>query len=43
MTIWSTSLFPDSNQGAYLLPVKKPRPAAAAGVGDRIEVQLELA
>ncbi|HEX9087807.1 MAG TPA: DUF1905 domain-containing protein [Arthrobacter sp.] len=40
---WSTSLFPDSNSGSYLLPVKKAvRTAAGIGTGDQVTVQLEV-
>ena len=40
---WSTSLFPDSTSGSYLLPVRKAiRTAAGIGVGDPVKVQLEV-
>jgi hypothetical protein len=40
---WSTSVFPDSKRGAYLLPVKKEvRRAEGIGAGDEVVVDLEL-
>ena len=40
---WSTSLFPDSHSGSYLLPVKKAiRTAAGIEAGDQVRVQLEV-
>ena len=40
---WSTSLFPDSRSGTYLLPVKKAiRTAAGLEVGDQVAVHLEV-
>ncbi|AXJ10247.1 DUF1905 domain-containing protein [Arthrobacter sp. PM3] len=40
---WSTSLFPDSRSGSYLLPVKKAiRTAAHIRAGDEVDVELEL-
>lgn len=43
-TSWSTSLFPDSATGAYLLPVKKPvRTREGLDVGDVLTVELALA
>ena len=40
---WSTSVFPDSRRGAYLLPVKKEvRRKEDLELGDRVRVQLEL-
>ena len=40
---WSTSLFPDSRSGTYLLPVKKAiRTAAGLEAGDRVAVHLEV-
>ena len=40
---WSTSLFPDTKSGSYLLPVKKSiRNAAGIRAGDRVEVTLEV-
>lgn len=38
---WSTSLFPDSKSGSYLLPVKGAvRTSAGIGAGDQVTVQL---
>ena len=38
---WSTSLFPDSHSGSYLLPVKKAvRTAAGIEAGDQVTVKL---
>ena len=40
---WSTSLFPDSRSGTYLLPVKKAiRTAAGLEAGDQVDVHLEV-
>ena len=40
---WSTSIFPDSKRGSYLLPVKKAiRTAAGIHEGDAVDVELEL-
>lgn len=40
---WSTSLFPDSKRGAYVLPVKKAvRVAEGLEPGDVVKVSLEL-
>lgn len=40
---WSTSLFPDSKTGTYLLPVKKAiRTAAGLEAGDQVTVRLEV-
>jgi Domain of unknown function (DUF1905) len=40
---WATSLFPDSKQQAYVLPVKKAvRQAEALSAGDEARVHLEL-
>ncbi|MCY7364762.1 MAG: DUF1905 domain-containing protein [Frankiaceae bacterium] len=42
-TTWSTSIFPDTKRGAYLLPVKKDvRRREGLEVGDRLSVALEL-
>jgi hypothetical protein len=42
-TTWSTSLFPDTNAGSFVLPVKKPvRQAEALEDGDEVDVELEL-
>ena len=41
-TTWTTSVFPDSKRGAYLLPVKKDvRRREGLEVGDTLEVRLE--
>ena len=41
---WSTSLFPSTEQAAYVLPVKKQvRTAERVGEGDRVSVRLRLA
>ncbi|MGI9641600.1 MAG: DUF1905 domain-containing protein [Acidimicrobiia bacterium] len=38
-TSWSTSLFPDSKAGAYILPVKKAvRTAESVDIGDTVTV-----
>lgn len=43
-TTWSTSLFPDSRAGAYILPVKKAvRSAESVDVGDAVTVTLDVA
>lgn len=40
---WSTSLFPDSKSGSYLLPVKKViRTAAGIKAGDQVTVHLKV-
>jgi hypothetical protein len=40
---WSTSIFPDSKSGSYLLPVKKAiRTAAGIKAGDAVEAVLEI-
>lgn len=40
---WTTSIFPDSGRGAYVLPIKRPvRTAEALDVGDIVTVTLEL-
>ena len=42
-TTWSTSVFPDTRRGAYLLPVKKDvRRREGLELGDTVAVQLEL-
>ena len=42
-TEWRTSLFPDAQAGAYLLPVKKSiRAAARLHAGDVLEIELEV-
>ena len=41
---WSTSLFPDSTSGSYLLPLKKAiRLSTGITAGDHVTVDLELA
>ena len=40
---WSTSLFPDSSSGTYLLPVKKTiRMVAGLEAGNQVTVHLEV-
>ena len=40
---WSTSVFPDSKQGSYVLPVKKAvRTAEQLAEGDDVTVELEV-
>lgn len=40
---WSTSIFPDSKQGAYVLPVKKSvRAAEGLEEGEPVWVQLDV-
>jgi hypothetical protein len=40
---WSTSVFPDSKRGSYLLPVKKAvRAAEGLAEGDDVLVELEV-
>lgn len=42
-TTWSTSVFPDKKQEAYILPVKKDvRTREGVVAGDRVAVQLDL-
>lgn len=42
-TTWSTSVFPDSKRGAYVLPVKKEvRRAEGIDTGDEVDVTIEL-
>lgn len=42
-TTWSTSIFPDSTQGCYVLPVKRAvRKAESLEVGDVAAVTVEL-
>lgn len=42
-TTWTTSLFPDSKRGSYLLPVKKQvRTAEGLVAGDDVPVTLQL-
>ena len=40
---WSTSIFPDSTRGSYVLPVKKAvRTAEGIREGDDVDVRLEV-
>ena len=40
-TTWATSVFPDSGQASFVLPVKRPvRDAEHLGVGDVVTVHL---
>jgi hypothetical protein len=42
-TTWSTSLFPDTKAGSYVLPIKKPvRVAERLTAGELVDVVLEL-
>lgn len=42
-TTWSTSVFPDSKLGSYVLPVKKAvRRAEDIDEGDDVDVELEV-
>ena len=42
-SVWTTSIFPDSKRGAYVLPLKKAvRKAEALSEGDIAEVVVEL-
>ena len=42
-TTWSTSVFPDSKRGAYVLPVKKDvRRAEHLAAGEALTIELEL-
>lgn len=43
-TTWSTSVFPDTKRGSYVLPVKKAvRSAEGIEEGDDVNVTLEVA
>jgi hypothetical protein len=43
-TTWSTSVFPDTKRGAFVLPVKKPvRVAEGIEAGDTVHVALQVA
>jgi len=43
-TIWSTSIFPDSKAGTFMLPMKKQvRQAAGLQLGEPVELSLTLA
>lgn len=40
---WSTSIFPDTERKAYIVPVKKAvRDAEGVGVGDVVEITIEV-
>lgn len=42
-TTWRTSMFPDSERGAYVLPIKREvRKAEALSAGDRASVTVSL-
>lgn len=42
-TTWSTSVFPDTKQGSYVLPVKKAvRSTEGIEEGDDVKVALEV-
>jgi hypothetical protein len=42
-TTWTTSVFPDSGSGSYVLPVKKAvRQAEQLDDGDEVQVELDL-
>jgi len=42
-TRWQTSVFPQSSEGTYVLPVKKQvRTAEGITVGDEVDVHLEV-
>lgn len=41
---WSTSLFPDTRSGAFLLPIKaEVRRREGVAAGDRVQVTIEVA
>ena len=43
VTVWRTSIFPDSKRGTYVLPVKKAvRAAERLATGDAVRVRLGL-
>ena len=43
LTTWRTSIFPDSKQGAYVLPVKRAvRKAQSLEPGDSVKVTVEV-
>ncbi|NEM91607.1 DUF1905 domain-containing protein [Galbitalea soli] len=43
MTRWSTSIFPESHDGAYVLPLKKAvRVARGIEPGDLVTVEIEI-
>jgi len=42
-TRWKTSVFPDSDSGCFVLPIKKAvRTAEGIGIGDTAEIDLEV-
>ena len=42
-TVWRTSVFPDSESGGFVLPVKRAvREALGVGLGDEITLVLEV-
>jgi hypothetical protein len=42
-SVWTTSVFPDSGSGCYLLPVKKAvRVAQSVDEGDPVDVRLDI-
>ncbi len=42
-SVWTTSIFPDSKRGAYVLPVKRAvRKAEGVDTGDTVRVTVEL-
>jgi len=42
-SLWRTSVFPDSESGCFVLPIKRAvREANSVGAGDQIEVGLEV-
>jgi hypothetical protein len=41
---WSTSVFPQSKSGTFLMPLKKDvRQKAGVGVGDEVTIRIEVA
>jgi len=43
LSTWTTSIFPDTDHGAYVVPIKKAvREKAGVGVGDKVTISLEL-
>jgi len=42
-TRWTTSIFPDKDRGAYVLPIKKAvQKAESVAAGDVVELEVEL-
>ncbi len=42
-TTWTTSIFPDTKRGSFILPVKKPvRVAEGIEAGDTVQLALEV-